>query len=94
MLVGVALPPAKRKGTAMTIYQLLEKTTFGPEEVLELSVAYEHTLRKLGLVERDDAVTELVASKMISLAQQGVLDRKQLIQLTMEKFGIETTLPG
>ena len=89
MLAGVTLRLQKHEGAAVMMCQLLEKTTFAPEEVREVSAAYEKALRKLGLVERNDPVTELIASKMIGLAQRGVRERKRLIQITLKEFGIE-----
>jgi hypothetical protein len=41
----------------MTIYRLLKNTTFGPEEIERLVMAYEQTLRALGLKNRSDPIT-------------------------------------
>ena len=44
---------------------------FTPEEVQILVVAFEDTLKALGLVDREDAVTKLVAEKIIAAAKTG-----------------------
>jgi len=51
----------------MAIYRLLKTLPMGPEEIAVLAEAYEHTLRKLNLVERSDPVTQLIAKKIIEI---------------------------
>jgi hypothetical protein len=62
----------------MPIYKMLEKQTYGPEEILILSAAFEEALRSLGLTDRSDPVTELVAKKIIELANRGERDPLRL----------------
>jgi hypothetical protein len=68
----------------MPIYKMLEKQAYGPEEISILSAAFEETLRSLGLTDRTDPVTELVAKKIIELANRGERDplrlRDQVLQ--------------
>jgi hypothetical protein len=45
-----------------------------PEEISRLTTAYEQVLRGIGLVDRDDPLSEIVAKKVIKIAQSGVLD--------------------
>lgn len=56
----------------MPIYRLLQNSPLGPEEIKVLTDAYEQTLRKLSLVDRNDPVTEIIANKIIELGQRGV----------------------
>jgi hypothetical protein len=58
----------------MTIHNLFKNSSFGPEEIKILVAAYEETLRELGLKDRGDPLTEMVAKKIIATAQTGVLD--------------------
>ena len=51
---------------------------FTPEEVQILIVAFEDTLKALGLVNREDAVTKLVAEKIIAAAKTGERDPERL----------------
>jgi hypothetical protein len=46
-----------------------------PEQIKSLVAAYEKTLRKFGLVDRDDPITEMIARKIVEIAQTGVHDR-------------------
>ena len=62
----------------MTVHNLFKNSPFGPEEIGVLTSAYEQTLRTLGLQERNDPLTEMVARKIISLAQTGVRDASAL----------------
>ncbi len=71
------------------IYRLLQNSPFGPDEITILTEAYEHTLRKLGLVDRNDPITEMVARKVIELAQRGVRETQRLSELTIKELGVE-----
>ena len=51
---------------------------FTPEEVQILVVAFEDTLKALGLSDREDAVTKLVAEKIIAAAKTGERDPERL----------------
>jgi hypothetical protein len=65
---AAALPPVKNQGaTAMTIHRLLHDTAFGPEEISVMVAAFEDALRELGLANRADPATEIVAMRIIEL---------------------------
>lgn len=51
---------------------------FGPDEIAILTSAFEGALTKLGLVDRTDPATEMVASRIIALAKQGERDPLKL----------------
>jgi len=70
----------------MPIYRLVERETFDPEVVTLLCEVFEDVLNTLGLVDRLDPLTELVAEKIIELAHSGQRDRKRLKQLTLAAF--------
>jgi hypothetical protein len=71
----------------MTIYRLLENTTFGPEEIERLVKAYEQTLRALGLVDRGDPFTLLVAEKIIAVGRFGIEDPAEISKLVLRELG-------
>lgn len=54
------------------IYRLLQNMPMGPEEIDRLTTAYEQALRTLGIVDRSDPLAELIARKIIEIAQTGV----------------------
>jgi hypothetical protein len=71
----------------MPIYELLKtQGSFEPEEVAMLGSVFEEVLQTLGLVDRQDLATEMVAKKLIELAKAGVRDRDRLKALTLQAF--------
>jgi hypothetical protein len=73
----------------MAIYRLLQNSPLGPEEIDVLTDAYERALRKLGLVDRNDPITEMVAKKVIDLGQRGVREAQQISDMTIAELGVE-----
>ena len=68
----------------MPIYRLLRDHAFGPEEIKILGDAFEEALRTLRLVNRDDPATQIVARKIIELAQRGERDPERLRQAAVQ----------
>jgi hypothetical protein len=64
----------EEKHCAMAIYRLLQNSAFGPEEIQRMTTAYEEALRVLGLTDRADPMTEILAKKIIEIAQTGERD--------------------
>jgi hypothetical protein len=73
----------------MAIYRLLQNSPMGPDEIKVLAEAYERTLRKLSLVDRNDPITEMVAKKIVEMGQRGVRDPKQLAELAIKELLVE-----
>ena len=74
----------------MAIYRLLENSALrlGPKEVRCIIEAYEQALHTLCVKDRDDPLTEMVATKIIKIAQTGVHDPAQLSALTIKELGV------
>jgi len=70
----------------MPIYPLLQREAFDAELVAMLGDVFEDVLKTLGLVDRADPLTEMVARRVIDLARAGVRDREHLKYLTMQAF--------
>lgn len=70
----------------MPIYPLLENSGFGPEQTKTMGEAFEDALVRLGLTDRTDPLTELVAKKVIEIGQQGERDPKRITDLTVMAF--------
>jgi len=70
------------------IYRPLQNSPLGPEEIAVLTDAYELTLLKLNLVDRNDPLTEMIAKKIIELGQRGVREAKQLSALAIKELGV------
>ena len=62
----------------MAIDRLLKNHAFGPDEIRVLTIAYEEALRTLRLKDRADPATEMIAKKIIELAQRGERDPARL----------------
>ena len=71
----------------MPIYRLLQNMPLGPDEIGRLVVAYEQTLNALGLKDRSDPLTQLVARKIIEIGQTGVRDASQLASIAIRELG-------
>ena len=72
----------------MPIYPLLRVSTFDPEHCQALGIAFEACLTQLGLVDRSDPLTVMIAKKIIELGQRGVRDPDRLCELTAKELGI------
>lgn len=73
----------------MAIYGYLQNSGFDPEAIKIMTAAYEAVRERLGLTDRSDPLTQLVARKVIELAQTGVRDPEQLCDRVVE--AIRTT---
>jgi hypothetical protein len=76
------------KGTGMAISRLLANKALAPGERERLTEAYELTLHKVGLVDRNDPVTEIIANKIIEIGQSGVFTPEQISRLAIEDLGM------
>ena len=70
----------------MAVDRLLQNSAFAPEDIAALVAAYENCLRTLKVRDRS---TELLAKKIIELAQTGIRDAGQLGHLALEKLALE-----
>ncbi len=68
---------------------LLEGAAFEPEAIRNMSIVFESVCAELGLCNKDDPATRLVASKIIEFARSGVLDAAKLRSLTRKEFKLE-----
>jgi len=69
------------------IVELLRKHgAFEPEEVALLGKAFDEVLQTLGLVDREDPLTAMVAKSLVEYAKAGVLDPDRLKALTVQAF--------
>jgi hypothetical protein len=69
------------------IYELLRRQdVFTPEEVTVLGNIFEDVLLTLGLVDRKDPMTAMVAKKVIELATAGIREPNRLKALAIQVF--------
>jgi hypothetical protein len=72
----------------MAIYRLLKFAAFDPEMIASMTAAYEDALRVLRLADRQDPITELVAKKIIEIAQLGESDPARIREQALKELGI------
>lgn len=70
----------------MAIYRLLQNSSFDPEAVKVMTTAYEAARERLGLIDRSDPLTELVASRIIEIARTGVRDPDRLCEQVLRSI--------
>ena len=70
----------------MPIKRLLAGSELGPEEVEILTAAFNRALRSLGVVDRNDPLTELIARKIIEIGATGtaflIIEREKWLSLS------------
>jgi hypothetical protein len=72
----------------MAIHRLLQNCTMEPDEVSRIREAYEQALHTLCVKDRDDPLTEMIAKKIIKIAQTGIQDPAQLSALAIKELEI------
>jgi hypothetical protein len=72
----------------MALYRLLRCSAFEPDEVRQVVKAYEDALSVLGFPSRDVPVTEIIAKKIIEVAQTGERDPARICMRAIEELGI------
>ena len=63
----------------MAIYQMIQRASYGPEEIERLTTAYQGALLLLKLANRiDNPINEIVAKRIIDAAKTGIRDPEEL----------------
>jgi hypothetical protein len=62
-------------------------SNFTPEQQHVLRLAFSNTLRKLNLVDRNDAICELVAQKVIEIGETGVTNPAAISETAFRQLG-------
>jgi hypothetical protein len=74
----------------MPILRLLQKNMpMEPEEISRLTTAYEQALRGIGLVDRDDPLSEMVAKKVIKIAKTGVRHPTDIAAIAIKELCVK-----
>jgi hypothetical protein len=60
--------------------------SFAPDDIANMSAAFEAALSKLGLVVRDDPATATVAKMIIEVAKEGERDRGRLCERALKRL--------
>jgi hypothetical protein len=71
----------------MAIYRLIANGSFGPDEIKAMTAAYEAALVNLGLADRDDPITEIVASAIVTVTSKGERDPTTIKDRALKVIG-------
>ena len=74
----------------MAIYRLIANGSFGPAEIKAMTAAYEAALLDLGLVDRDDPITEIVATAIVSITSMGERDPTTIKDRALSTLGVRS----
>jgi hypothetical protein len=75
----------------MAIYRLIAVSAFGPDEIKAMVVAYEGALLDLGLTDRNDPATELIARSIVSVTATGERDPEKIKERALNALGMRKT---
>jgi hypothetical protein len=70
----------------MLIHPFLANQSFDPEVISEMSAALDAVCKALGLSVVDDPATQLIARRIIELAQRGVRDATTLTAAALREL--------
>jgi hypothetical protein len=71
----------------MAVYRLIANGSFGPDEIKAMTAAYEAALVDLGLADRDDPITEIVAKAIVTLTSKGEFDPTTIKDRALKVIG-------
>ena len=71
----------------MAIYRLIESGSYGPDEIKAMAAAYETALVEIGLVDRDDPFTELIANSILTITATGERDPEKIKERALRALG-------
>ena len=74
--------------TAVAIYKLIGNGSFGPDEIEVMKAAYEAAVVDVGITDRDDPITELIAKSIVNVTASGERDPKQVMERALNALGI------
>ena len=74
--------------TAVAIYKLISNGSFGPDEIEVVKAAYEAAVVDVGVTDRDDPITELIAKSIVNVTASGERDPKQVMERALNALGI------
>jgi hypothetical protein len=71
----------------MPINRLIKNRNLDAEKAAVLNRAFQHALRELGLVDRADALTNIVAEKIVEIGATGISRPEEIARAAIETIG-------
>lgn len=75
-------------GACLVIYRILQNSPLGPEDVIRLANASEQALKTIGVKERNDPRSKMIAKKIIEIGQTSLKDPVQICIRAVEALGL------
>ena len=72
----------------MPINRLLKDGKISPEEIERLNRAFTFTLKSLHLIDRNDPICDIVASKVLEIDKAGTHDPREIAKLAAKQLGV------
>jgi hypothetical protein len=75
----------------MAIYRLIANGSFGPDVIEAMIAAYEDALIDLGMIDRNDPLTELIAKSIVNVTATGERDPERIKERALNALGVRST---
>jgi hypothetical protein len=75
----------------MAIYKLIANGSFGPDEIKAMTEAYESALIDLGISNRQDPITDLIAKSIVNITATGERDALAIKERALNALGVRRT---
>ena len=75
----------------MAIHRMISDGVFGPDMIEAMATAYELALINLGVADRNDPVTELIAKSIVNVTAFGERDPQKIMQRALQELGVDKT---
>ena len=72
----------------MAIYRLIASGSYGPDDIKAMTAAYESALVEIGMVDRDDPLTEMLAKSILTVTATGERDPEKLKERALHALRI------
>ena len=72
----------------MAIYKLIANGSFGPDEIAVMKSAYEAALIDVGVTDRDDPITDLIARSIVTVTSTGERDPHRVMERALNALGV------
>ena len=76
----------------MAIYRLITNGSFGPDVIEVMITAYEGALVDLGMIDRDDPLTELIAKSIVNVTASGERNPETIRERALNALGVRRTV--
>jgi len=80
--------PSQGRESTVAIYKLIANGAFGPDEIEVMKSAYEAALIDLGVTDRKDPITDLIAKAIVNVTASGERNPKEVMDRALNALGV------